>query len=366
MNPLNHTTNTSFSGLVSNSGQFIPQGSVSFDKKPNDIDPHLKAIQESLDPINKIQESLNAPRNLRSQAFELTKDIQNSKYIDHENKGKLRNATKLLSKAIKLAEDSYPDLELLNSNMSPEEYDYGKEDMKWLHFDRGICHMRLKQYDMAIKDFSEEMKYHKDGPGLFRSLYERGLSHKEAGSNSMALRDFGLVEKLDYQDDLLLEATSTQIKDITQNTNIIFSYVSNIAESYKKFFTNLGLPNSILGLPRNLEKEFLNLDEEKVEKILDRAFDYKYVNKDEFSDFLKDNIKNKDLKTALNSSFELLTSIKNQIPSDDYSPSQRRDFINEFEKKTYSTYYELKKPSAEFEPTTKHEKLTNSEKGIAK
>ncbi len=72
----------------------------------------------------------------------------------------------------------------------------------WAHFDRGRSLQNLGRYKDAALDFTQELKLHKDGPGVFRSYFERAWCNIEMNEIRSAVQDFNNYEKSDTSNEI--------------------------------------------------------------------------------------------------------------------------------------------------------------------
>lgn len=127
---------------------------VIFDSKEGFVLPeklkHDDMVKEMSQPVNRDQIF-----KWHEEARGLFSRIEQSNYLDAETKDKLDEAIRLLTKAINL-----------DKTLSMSAKDFGLEEIEmseitspersaWLHFDRGVCNVRLKNYEAAVHDFTK-------------------------------------------------------------------------------------------------------------------------------------------------------------------------------------------------------------------
>lgn len=67
----------------------------------------------------------------------------------------------------------------------------------WVHFDRGMSLIDLKRYEEAALDFTKELEFHSEGPGVFRSYFERAWANIEMNKVHLAVQDFRRFKEYD-------------------------------------------------------------------------------------------------------------------------------------------------------------------------
>lgn len=57
------------------------------------------------------------------------------------------------------------------------------------YFNRGLVHARLMNFDNAIKDFTEGIKYIKSGQTHFKALFHRGNCYRQIKQYAKSITD---------------------------------------------------------------------------------------------------------------------------------------------------------------------------------
>ncbi len=79
----------------------------------------------------------------------------------------------------------------------------------WAHFDRGQSLCALERHEDAALDFTRELELHEDGPGVFRSYFERAFCNVAMNKIHLAVQDFGKYEKSDTSNEIDAEFVTT-------------------------------------------------------------------------------------------------------------------------------------------------------------
>jgi len=306
---------------------------------------HNQIVEEISQPVN-----LDKVNEMHEKARSLSSNITGLGYHSAEEKDKLDEAVRILNKAI--------DLENI---LTASPRDFGIEELKdsdqisglkkvlWLRFDRGYCHLMSGNYDKAVEDFTAELSLHENGPGVYRSLYERANAYMMMGRYDLAIDDFIAAKNIEGVDREIIFFSDYEIAEInSKNTNTIWNNAAKSAKSLRSFFTNLSVPTSILGLQKPIENEFLELGDEKIGKIFNQIFDLKKNDSLEFSQFLKelDIDAESSVSKNIQNVFDSLNMPKNLAPSN----SGIEEFITLYEGNTRKAYADkLKSPSSKVE-----------------
>ena len=131
----------------------------------------------------------------------------------------------------------------------------------WAHFDRGQSLINLRRYEDAALDFTQELELHGDGPGVFRSYFERAWCNIEMNEIRLAVQDFGNYKKSDIGNGIDAKFVTTlqlridgAVDKLYENAQIKFSEANNLK------FSDFGEEKKEIYLETETEKYLSSLE----------------------------------------------------------------------------------------------------------